>query len=466
MEALEPSLVQSPLLQSDDVHPVGHLHPQANTPILLVCEHAGNEIPASLGLLGLSSEALHSHIGWDIGAFAVAQELAKNLSSELVYQRYSRLVADCNRPLDSPALMPEVSAGIPIPDNVGISDAQRQQRIKEIWQPFSDAIARTLDSRDERSVPTALVCVHSFTPSLNGIDRLWHIGLLFNRDDTLVSLLARHLRHEAPDTFLPEYGSNQYEVTVSPRIGLRAADECVIVREMVRAVAKRMGQRVSFSPMTHEDAGNGLHIHISLVDRDGAPCTADADNPARLNTLAGSFFCGIRKYMPSFLALTASSVVSYERLIPHRWSAAFNNFAENDREAALRLCPVVGLDGFDAASQLHVEYRAADATANPYSQLAFLARAGLQGIRDHEPAPTPTTGDLSLLTSDQLAEIDVVRLPLDLPAALDALDHEPLLRTWFPREFVDVFLAHKAGEMAFLQGKDASEIRRLYMDAY
>ena len=80
---------------------------------------------------------------------------------------------------------------------------------------------------------------------------------------------------------------------------------------------------MSFSPVVDEGTGNGLHIHISLVDRDGVPCTYDATSPARLTPVAGSFFGGIRKYLPNLLALTASSVVSYERLQPHRWSAAF-----------------------------------------------------------------------------------------------------------------------------------------------
>ncbi len=279
----------------------------------------------------------------------------------------------------------------------------------------------------------------------------------------LAALRAAGLK---PDTFLPEYGQDQYEVTVAPSLGLRAADACVIVREMVRAVAKRTGRKVSFAPMVNAGTGNGLHIHISLLDRDGAACTYDASRPARLSPVAGSFFGGLRKYLPSLLALTASSVASYERLQPHRWSAAFNNFAENDREAALRVCPVIGRAGFNPESQFHVEYRAADATANPYIQLAVLARAGLQGIRDNESAPTPTTGDLSLLPPDQLAKIGVVRLPSDLQSALEALDNEPRLRSWLPREFVEVFLAHKAGELAFLQGKDSATIRRLYAEAY
>ena len=159
-------------------------------------------MPSSLGTLGLSPKALQRHIGWDIGALAVARELAKNLPGELIYQRYSRLAVDCNRPLDSPALILEVSAGTPVPGNVGISCAQREQRICEIWHPFSDAIEHALDDRAQRSVPTALVSVHSFTPRLHGVDRPWHIGLLFNRNAELATMLAKYLRVEAPDAVI------------------------------------------------------------------------------------------------------------------------------------------------------------------------------------------------------------------------------------------------------------------------
>ena len=190
------------LLQPRDVPPVGHLHQQANTPVLLVCEHAGNAIPSQLGTLGLSQAERHSHIGRDIGALAVARELANTLPGELIYQKYSRLVVDCNRPLGVPDFIPEVSAGVSVPGNVSLSDAQRAQRIREIWQPFSDSIEQTLDDRAQRSVPTVLVCIHSFTPTLNGVDRPWHMGLLFNRGDALATVLAHHLRVEAADTVI------------------------------------------------------------------------------------------------------------------------------------------------------------------------------------------------------------------------------------------------------------------------
>ena len=190
--------------------------------MLLVCEHAGNAIPSRLGTLGLSPAERQSHIGWDIGALAVARELAHTLPGELIYQKYSRLVVDCNRPLGVPDLIPEVSAGIRVPGNVRLSEAQHAQRIRDIWQPFRESIEQTLDDRERRSVPTVLVCIHSFTPTLNGVDRPWHLGLLFNRDDELATLLAHHLRVEAPDIVIgmnEPYVVADYEDNTIPRFG-------------------------------------------------------------------------------------------------------------------------------------------------------------------------------------------------------------------------------------------------------
>ncbi len=89
-----------------------------------------------------------------------------------------------------------------MPGNRHLLDGQREQRVREIWQPFDDSIKRTLDDREHRAVPTVLVCIHSFTPRLNGVDRPWHLGLLFNRDDALATPLAQHLRVEAPEAVI------------------------------------------------------------------------------------------------------------------------------------------------------------------------------------------------------------------------------------------------------------------------
>lgn len=175
---------------------------------------------------------------------------------------------------------------------------------------------------------------------------------------------------------------------------------------------------------------------------------------------------GILKYVGSFVALVAPSVISYARLTPHRWSAAFNNLGFRDREAAVRICPVSAKDEAGKARQLHFEFRAADAAADPHLLLATLVRAGLQGIREGLRPPAPSQDDLSQLSAEVLAERGIARLPTTLEEALAALDRDATVRSWFPAGFVDIYLAHKRGEIAHLAGKSEAAVFDAYAGAY
>ncbi len=195
----------------------------------------------------------------------------------------------------------------------------------------------------------------------------------------------------------------------------------MILRELARAVARRQGVGVTFAPIVAGmGVGNGVHVHLGLVDREGRPVMHDPAGPGGLSAIAGSFTAGILRHLPALLAFTAASTVSYQRLVPHRWSSSFNNLGYRDREAAVRICPVRE-DG-DVAAQYHVEYRAADAVASPYLLLAMLAMAGLQGLREELPTPRPTEGDLATMGAAELQAQGVQRLPTSFPLALAALD--------------------------------------------
>jgi len=146
-----------------------------------------------------------------------------------------------------------------------------------------------------------------------------------------------------PDSFLAEYGPRQYEVTVAPQTALRAADQGVIAREMARAASYRLGHRAIFSPMPVADGvGNGVHIHFSLHEKSGRPCTYDADDPLGLSDNAAHFAAGILHHLPAIAAITAPSPVSYLRLTPGRWAPTTADIVKQDRGAALRVCPVFG----------------------------------------------------------------------------------------------------------------------------
>ena len=269
------------------------------------------------------------------------------------------------------------------------------------------------------------------------------------------------------DTFMKEYGPDQYEVTNAPSQNHTAADQALILREVTRMTAARCGEAVTFTPIQDPaSVGNGVHIHMSFLAKDGSPATYNEAGVAGMSALTASFIAGVLKYLDSILALTAPSDVSYLRLTPHRWSAAFNNLGFRDREAAVRICPVTSTDADSIARQFNFEYRAADAAASPHLALAAIVLAGAQGIEDGLPAPNVTEEDLSLLSSEELTARGYVRLPQSLEEALGRLDANGTVRGWFPTGFVDVYLAHKRGELAYLGEKTVAERCAAYRAAY
>lgn len=133
-----------------------------------------------------------------------------------------------------------------------------------------------------------------------------------------VLLAALRQARVIPDSFLSEYGPRQFEVTSAPAVGLRAADNAVITREIAQAVAYRFDQRVSFTPMpTPDGTSNGTHIHWSFLDRDDQPVLYDESRPWQLSALGHSFVAGILHFLPALCAVTAPSVPSYYRLRPN-----------------------------------------------------------------------------------------------------------------------------------------------------
>ncbi|HEY1622542.1 MAG TPA: glutamine synthetase family protein, partial [Streptosporangiaceae bacterium] len=188
-----------------------------------------------------------------------------------------------------------------------------------------------------------------------------------------------------PENWLPEFGKNQWEITIRPAEGLAAADRAIALREITRAAARLAGRSASFAP-TPPGCGamNGAHIHFSLWTAAGEPATCGggagglsgtALSGTALSETALSFAAGIIDHAAAVLAFTAPSVVSYQRLGPGHWTADGPRLGIADREAMLR---VPGLAA--EPEQTHLEFRAADATANPWLALGALVRAGLDGV--------------------------------------------------------------------------------------
>jgi glutamine synthetase len=270
-----------------------------------------------------------------------------------------------------------------------------------------------------------------------------------------------------PDTFMKEFGANQFELTIGAQRGVAIADHSLIAREIVRAVAVTLGRQATFTPIRDPaGVGNGVHIHMSFIGQNGKPATFDASREHGLAEVTGKFVAGILKYLDSIVAITAPSVISYLRLTPHRWSAAFNNLGFRDREASVRICPVSEISDVDPGAQFNFEFRAADAAASPYLQLAAIVHAGVQGIEEGLPSPKATEEDLSLLAAAALSGRGYVRLPETLKDALRLFSANQVVAGWFPPGFVDTYVKHKEGEIAFLKGQDPAKACLAYEEVY
>jgi predicted N-formylglutamate amidohydrolase len=123
----------------------------------------------------------------------VATLLAQALDATLIESCVSRLVIDCNRPLDAHNLIPEVSETTAVPGNEGLTAEQRQARIDLAWRPFHNTIAATIEERLAAGRETRLVSVHSYTPVYFGKHRPWHIGIIHDEDDRISAPLLRAL---------------------------------------------------------------------------------------------------------------------------------------------------------------------------------------------------------------------------------------------------------------------------------
>ncbi|MEQ8232817.1 MAG: N-formylglutamate amidohydrolase [Gammaproteobacteria bacterium] len=185
------------LLAADEPAPFVVERAAGTAPFFLTCDHAGTRIPRALGDLGLAPGALETHVGWDIGALDVARDLAARLDATLVWQPYSRLVVDCNRPVSSRQLVPARSERTAIPGNLRVDAAARAQRLAAIHAPYHAAITRLLDARAARGQASVYVAVHSFTPVYDGQPRPWQLAVLYGADARLARPLIDLARADA-----------------------------------------------------------------------------------------------------------------------------------------------------------------------------------------------------------------------------------------------------------------------------
>lgn len=239
------------------------------------------------------------------------------------------------------------------------------------------------------------------------------------------------------EQFHPEYGVNQFEISLSPASPVAAADQLVLARILLGRVARRHGVRVSFSPVPFAGSvGAGAHQHFSL-SRQGSPLFSGGHGPHGLSADGAAAIGGIVAGLPDAQLALCGSIVSGLRMQPGNWAGAYSCWGTENREAAVRFLPATHGNPHGA----NVEVKIVDPSANPYLATAAIMGLALNGIEHHVPLPPEVTVDPQRLTDEERDQAGVVRLTDQQLDAIVALDGSSLMRGILGDPVVDAMVA-------------------------
>ncbi len=248
---------------------------------------------------------------------------------------------------------------------------------------------------------------------------------------------------------ISEGGIGQFEVNLEHvPDALKAADDAWLFKMLVRGLARNHGMAASFMAKPYEDyAGNGLHTHFSVLDKDGN--NVFANDTAEGSDLLRNAIAGCLTGMPELALIFAPHGNSYERLVPGQHAPTSICWAFDNRTASVR----VPGGSFDAR---RIEHRVGGGDVNPYLFLAAVLGSALIGIEDKMPAPAPITGSAY--------EQKLPQLPSTWTDAITAFDQGSLSRRIFNAELVDNLLRTKRQEMFHFNELTPEEQLDLYLD--
>jgi glutamine synthetase len=235
-----------------------------------------------------------------------------------------------------------------------------------------------------------------------------------------------------------EMAPGQHEICLKAADPLRAADQLVTFKFVVRTIAQRHGLHASFMPKPFADcSGSGLHLLVELW-QGGKNALYDPEGQWGLSRLGLSFIAGLLRHARGASAITNPLVNSYKRLVPSDTAPTYVAWAEESRNAIIRLPAQRG-------SRTRIEIRHPDPTCNPYLALAVLLLAGLEGMKEGLTPPLAVPENLYQM-GERCGELGVESLPRTLGEAIAAMEEDPLVREALGEAVFGLYLEAKAKE--------------------
>ncbi len=251
-------------------------------------------------------------------------------------------------------------------------------------------------------------------------------------------------------TAISESGIGQFEINLNHQNAMRCADDTWLFKTLTRGLARKHGFTASFMAKPYaDDAGNGMHVHFSVVDRQGRN-VFDNGGPEGTDLLRWAV-AGCLSAMPGCTLIFAPHGNSYTRLVPGAHAPTGASWAYENRTAALRIP-----GGAPAARR--IEHRVAGGDINPYLMLAAVLGAALNGIQDQSEPPEPISGNAY--------EIDgLPQLAGDWGSAIAAFESDPLVARIFPADLIRYFAITKRQEIRRFADRPPDEHWLSYLEA-
>lgn len=217
-----------------------------------------------------------------------------------------------------------------------------------------------------------------------------------------------------------EYGPGQFEINTAPGSPLAAADAAVILKFLVKRVARAHGLRATFMAKPFGDgSASGLHVHqaVASASDDGAGAPVHGLPPT-----TAAYVAGLLAYQPDLTAMCMPTITAYKRMADYTMAANRAVWGVDNRTALVRIIP---------EEPVRAESRIGSADANPYHVVASCLAAGAAGISERLTPPPPET-------ADAYQAADAPRLPGSLAEAVTRLRESAFAAVAFGGTFVDV----------------------------
>jgi glutamine synthetase len=235
----------------------------------------------------------------------------------------------------------------------------------------------------------------------------------------------------------PEYGANQFEISLPPLPPVAAADQLILMRLIIGRAARRHGLRISLSPAPFADgAGSGAHQHFSLATSEGA-LFSDGSGANGMTPAGESAVAGVVRGLPEAKGVLCGSIVSGLRMRPGNWAGAYACWGTENREAAVRF--IRGGPGSPHGG--NVEVKVVDPSANAYLASAAILGLALDGIKHQAALPPEITIDPAALSDSERQRDGIVDLTDSQAEAIAALDDSELMRSILGDPAVDMVVA-------------------------